>query len=66
MKLNKIYNEDCSVQKSNCKSKILDSVKMFASENSVESINDDLYDAGYVQACNDILEKIRKNDKGDN
>ena len=41
MELNKIYNEDCSVQKSNCKAKILDSVKMFASENSVESINDD-------------------------
>lgn len=45
------------------KAKAFDELKTFVNENSIENINDDLYDAGYVEACNDILEKIRMEDE---
>lgn len=54
-------NEIDEVRKVYRKAKAFEEIKEFVNGNSVENINDDLYEAGYVQACNDILNIIQKN-----
>lgn len=57
-----VYVENEYIEELEKKAKAFDVVKRFVNENAIEDINDDLYDAGYVQACNDILKMIQENE----